>query len=154
MQTADWRRFCKKYSSGDYRYKLATLCFHQKCTKPLIDQKDCSYQKMGAKSCMKLNSNYYYWLCLTAPNTPLIHTSYLKWNMGEICGLKFSLLYVNASQFSFKFLHAQKRSFLLLNLQFWQKSTFLRSKKDFLKKALRMEGFQKYFFCTTFPHHF
>ena len=41
-----------------------------------------------------------------------------------------------------------------LNLQFLQKSTFLRSKKDFLKKALRMEWFQKYFFYTTFHHHF
>ena len=44
LQTDD--DFAKSYSNGDYRYKLATLCFHQKCTKPLIDQKDCSYHKM------------------------------------------------------------------------------------------------------------
>ena len=50
------------------------------------------------------------------PNTPLIHTSftYSKWNMGEICGLKFHLIYVHASQnFLLKSLHAQKVSFLL-----------------------------------------
>ena len=55
------------------------------------------------------------------PNMPLIHTSFMysKWNMGEIFGLKFHLLYVHASQKSFlKFLHAQMRSFLLLNWQF------------------------------------
>ena len=30
-------------------------------------------------------------------NKPLIHTSstYSKWNMGEICGLKYHLLYVH-----------------------------------------------------------
>ena len=37
---------------------------------------------------------------------------------------------------------------------FEHKSTFLWSKKDFLKKALRMEEFQKYFFYTTFLNHF
>ena len=34
------------------------------------------------------------------PNTPLIHTpfTYSKWNMGEICGLKFNLSYVHRLQ--------------------------------------------------------
>ena len=45
-----------------------------------------------------------------------------------------------------KFLHAQRRSFLSLNLQFDAKIPFLRSKKDFPKKALRMEEFQNNFF--------
>ena len=56
------------------------------------------------------------------PDMPLNHTSctYSKWNMGEICGLKFHLWYVHTSQkVLLKSLHSQKRSFLLLNLQFW-----------------------------------
>ena len=55
------------------------------------------------------------------PNTPLIHTSftYRKLNMDEIFGLKFYLLYVHTSQnFLLKSLHAQRRSFLVLNLYF------------------------------------
>ena len=58
--------------------------------------------------------------CLT-PNTPQIHTSftYSKLNMDDIYGLKFYLLYVHTSQkFLLKSLHAQRRSFLLLNLYF------------------------------------
>ena len=54
-------------------------------------------------------------------NTPLIHASftYSKLNMDEICGLKFYLLYVHTSQiFLLKSLHAQRRSFLVLNLYF------------------------------------
>ena len=33
------------------------------------------------------------------PNTPLIHTwfTYSIWNMGEICGLKFHLIYVHCT---------------------------------------------------------
>ena len=56
------------------------------------------------------------------PNTPLIHTSftYRKLNMDEICGLKFYLLCVHTSQkFLLKSLHAQRMSFLVLNLYFW-----------------------------------
>ena len=55
------------------------------------------------------------------PNTPLIHTSftYPKLNMDEIYGLKFYLLHVHTSQKKLlKSLHAQKRSFLVLNLYF------------------------------------
>ena len=55
------------------------------------------------------------------PNTPLIHTwfTYSIWNMGEICGLKFYLTYVHRSQKKLlKSLHAQKVSFLLMNLHF------------------------------------
>ena len=55
------------------------------------------------------------------PNTPLIHTwfTYSIWNMGEICGLKFHLIYVHTSQnFLLKSLHAQNVSFLLLILHF------------------------------------
>ena len=54
-------------------------------------------------------------------NSPLIHTSftYSKLNMDEICGLKFYLSYVHRSQKKLlKSLHAQRRSFLLLNLYF------------------------------------
>ena len=83
------------------------------------------------------------------PNTPLIHTSftYSKWNMGEICGLKFHLWYVHTSQkVLLKSLHAQRIWFLLLNLHLMQKSPFLWSKKDFPKKALRIEEFQNNFF--------
>ena len=60
------------------------------------------------------------YLVLT-PNTPLIRTwfMYSIWNMGAICGLKFHLIYVHTSQnFLLKSLHAQKVSFLLLNLHF------------------------------------
>ena len=59
-------------------------------------------------------------ICLT-PNTPLIQTSftYRKLNMDEICGLKFYLSCVHTSQnFLLKSLHAQRRSFLVLNLYF------------------------------------
>ena len=52
---------------------------------------------------------------------PLIHTSFMypKLNMDEIYGLKFYLLYVHTSQKTLlKSLHAQKRSFLVLNLYF------------------------------------
>ena len=55
------------------------------------------------------------------PNMPLIHTSftYRKLNMDEICGLKFYLSCVHTSQFFLlKSLHAQRRSFLVLNLYF------------------------------------
>ena len=55
------------------------------------------------------------------PNTPLIHTwfTYSIWNTGEICGLKFYLIYVHKSQKNLlKSLHAQRRSFLVLNLYF------------------------------------
>jgi hypothetical protein len=55
------------------------------------------------------------------PNTPLIHTwfTYSIWNMGEIYGLNFYLIYVHTSQKNLlKSLHAQKVSFLLLNLHF------------------------------------
>ena len=58
---------------------------------------------------------------LLTPNTPLIHTwfTYSIWNMGEICGLKFHLIYVHTSQkILLKSLHAQNVSFLLLNLHF------------------------------------
>ena len=64
----------------------------------------------------KLFSMKSWWL---TPNTPLIHTSftYSKWNMGEIFGLNCHLSYLHAPQnFFLKSLHAQKRSFLLLNL--------------------------------------
>ena len=50
------------------------------------------------------------YLVLT-PNTPLIHTwfTYSIWNMGEICGLKFHLIYVHTSQeILLKSLHAQE----------------------------------------------
>ena len=79
------------------------------------------------------------------PYTPLIHTSFTcsNWNMGEICGLKFHLLQVHTSQKKlFKSLHAQNMSFLLVNLQFWQKIHLSMTKKYFPKKALRMDGFQ------------
>jgi hypothetical protein len=55
------------------------------------------------------------------PNMSLIHTSftYSKLNMYEICGLKFYLSYIHKSQkVLLKSLHAQRRSFLLLNLYF------------------------------------
>ena len=55
------------------------------------------------------------------PNTPLIHTSftYRKLNMDEICGLKFYLSCVHTSQiFLLKSLHAQRRSFSVMNLYF------------------------------------
>jgi hypothetical protein len=80
------------------------------------------------------------------PYTTLIQTSFMysKWNMGEICGLKFHFLQVHASQkILFKSLHAQKMSFLLLNLQFWQKIHLSMTKKYFPKKALRMQGVKK-----------
>ena len=54
-------------------------------------------------------------------NMPHIHTSftYSTLNVDEICGLKFYLLYVHTSQkILLKSLHAQRRSFLLLNLYF------------------------------------
>ena len=60
------------------------------------------------------------WYFLT-PNIPLIHTSftYRKLNMDEICGLKFYLSCVHTSQkFLLKSLHAQRRSFLVLDLYF------------------------------------
>ena len=50
-------------------------------------------------------------VCFLTPTTPLIPTgfTYSKWNMGEICGFKFHLLYEHASQlFCLKFLCAQK----------------------------------------------
>ena len=53
------------------------------------------------------------------PNTPLINTSFMnsKWNMDEMFGLKFHLPYTYTPQrFFLKFLHAQTRSFLLMNL--------------------------------------
>ena len=59
-------------------------------------------------------------LALT-PNTPLIHTSFMyrKLNMDEICGLEFYLSCVHTSQkILMKSLHAQRRSFLVLNLYF------------------------------------
>jgi hypothetical protein len=61
------------------------------------------------------------------PNMPLIHTLFTRSrrNMGEICGLKFHLLYVHASQFFFEIPPCKKGVILLLNLPFWQKSTFL-----------------------------
>ena len=55
------------------------------------------------------------------PNTPPIHTSYTysKLNMDEIYGLKYCLLYIHTSQnILLKSLHAQRMSFLLLNLYF------------------------------------
>ena len=57
------------------------------------------------------------------PNKPLNTDSYFlyvsKLDMDEIYGLKFYLLYVHTSQnFLLKSLHAQKRSFLVLNLYF------------------------------------
>ena len=58
-------------------------------------------------------------------NTPLIHTSftYPKLNMNDICGLKFYLLYAHTSQkFLLESIHAKRRSFLLLNLQFCDKN--------------------------------
>ena len=61
-----------------------------------------------------------YFILLT-PNMPLIHASftYPKLNMDEIHGLKFYLLYVHSSQkILLKSLHAQKRSFLVLNLYY------------------------------------
>ena len=69
--------------------------------------------------------------------------------MGEICGLKFHLIYmyISTSQKNLlKSLHAQNVSFLLLILHFWEQIYLLWSKKYFMKKALRMEEFQKYFF--------
>ena len=44
-----------------------------------------------------------------------------------------------------KSLHAQKVSFIFWICTFGHKSTFLWSKKDFLKKVLRMEEFQFFF---------
>ena len=42
---------------------------------------------------------------LLTPNKPLIHNSftYSKWNMGEIFGLKFHLLYVQCTCITKKF---------------------------------------------------
>ena len=65
-----------------------------------------------------LNLGYFFIICKKklTPNMPLIHTwfTYSIWNMGEIFGLKFHLIYVNRSQkFLLKSLHAQKVSFLL-----------------------------------------
>ena len=58
--------------------------------------------------------------------------------MGEVFGLNIYLGYVDTPQdFLLKSLHAQRRSFLLLNLQF---------EKDFPTKTLRMEEFQNNFF--------
>ena len=77
------------------------------------------------------------------PNTPLTHTwfTYSIWNMGEFCGLKFHLIYVHTSQKNLlKSLHAEKVSFLLLNLQFFAQKCKFSNKKYFLKKAFRMEG--------------
>ena len=54
-----------------------------------------------------------------APNTWAIRPSLTrsKWNMDEICGLKFHLSYVDMPQdFFWKFLYALTMSFLLLNL--------------------------------------
>ena len=50
-----------------------------------------------------------------------------------------------------KFLHAGDYFPLLHKSAQNQKFS---NKKDFLKKALRIEEFQKYFFQTTFYHHF
>ena len=58
---------------------------------------------------------------ILTPNMPLIHTSftYRKLNMDEICGLKSYLSCVHTSQkILLKSLHAQRRSFLVLNLYF------------------------------------
>ena len=48
----------------------------------------------------------------------------------------------------------RKWSFLLLNLQYGGKILLSWSKRYFLKNALRMEGYQKYFLWTTFYHYF
>ena len=64
-------------------------------------------------------------LDILVPNTSLIHTSftYSKLNMDKICGLKSHLLYVHTSHnFLLKFIHAQRRSFSLLNLQLCDKN--------------------------------
>ena len=70
---------------------------------------------------------------LLTPNTPLIHTSftYSKLNMDEIRGLKVYLSYVHTSQkFLLKSLHAQKVSFLLLNLHFCAQKCKFSNKND------------------------
>ena len=90
------------------------------------------------------------------PITPLIHTwfEHSKWNMGEICGLKFHLsdLHTPHRFFLNHSIH-KKGYFCCWAFNFVQKSSCLWSKKMF-KNVLRKEEFQKYFFKTTFHHHF
>ena len=66
-------------------------------------------------------SNVLFWLCHLTPNTPLIQLwcARSKLNMDEICSLNIHLWYVDIPhKVLLKSLHAQRRSFLLLNLQF------------------------------------
>ena len=64
-----------------------------------------------------------------------------KLNVDEICGLKSYLL----QKLFLKSTHAQRRSLLFTWIyNFVEKSSILWSKKYYLKKPFRMEGFQKY----------
>jgi hypothetical protein len=89
------------------------------------------------------------------PNTPpLIPTpcTYSKLNWDKICDLTSHLLNVRTSQF---FLSMCKGvDFYYWICHFVIKTSFLWSKKYFLKKASRMEGFHKKNFETNFHRHF
>ena len=88
-----------------------------------------SLTKENKKQCLR---TWKYKADILTSNMPLIHTLFTcsKWNMSEICGQTFHLLYVHASIFFWNSSIAQKRSFQLLNLQFWQRFAFLWSKND------------------------
>ena len=77
--------------------------------------------KFDVRPKSQITTDYLVLSPLLTANTALIHTffTYPKLNMDVICGLKFYLLYVHTSQnFLLKSLHAQRRSFLVLNLYF------------------------------------
>ena len=81
--------------------------------------------------------------CLT-PNTPLLQLwcARSKLNMNEICSLNIHLWYVDIPQkVLLKFLHVQRRSFLLPNLQFDAKIS-PEVKKIFQKRLCAWRNFK------------
>ena len=76
--------------------------------------------------------------------------------MGEFCGLKFHLSYLHPLQrFIFEIPPcAKKVNFVAEFVDLCKNPPIYELKKDFLKKALHMVGFQKHFSYTTSHHHF
>jgi len=95
------------------------------------------------------------WIQNVAFNTSVIHTSftYRKLNMDEICGLKFYLLCVHTSQkILLKSLHAQRWSFLVLNLYLDLNPHFYEVNQEVWKRPRAWRNF-KNIFCvlSTYP---
>ena len=133
-----WATKCIKFISSDLDLSPAgisgTLSFSQ-CTKSMensLKYKDSNsfyrvlkyihtVDQTSAKMLCRLKdrrANTIFFFCLT-PNTPLIQLwcAQSKLNMDKICSLNIHLWYVDIPQkVLLKSLHAQKRSFLLLNL--------------------------------------